>query len=72
MLQAARKAFSRYIAEVKRATALRHYDFRETKTLWDFTKNDVLAGWDCICDQDIHGHSTAVLETNGKGAQYNC
>ena len=71
MLRGARKVLSRYIEEVKRATALRHYDYRETKMLWDFTKDDTLAGWDCICDQDTHGKSTAVLENNGKGASHN-
>ena len=68
MLRGAKKALSRYIEEVKRATALRHYDYREAKVLWDFTKDNTLAGWDCICDQDIHGKSTALLENNGKGA----
>lgn len=67
MLQAARKALSRYLAEVKLATTPRIYDFREEMMLWDFTKDDVLARWDCICDKDVHGHSMADLESNGKG-----
>ena len=67
MLQAARKALTRYLTEVKRATTPRSYDLKEEMMLWDFTKDEVLAYWDCICDEDVHGHSTAALKSNGKG-----
>ena len=67
MLQAARRALLRYLSEVKRATTPRPYDFREELMLWDFTEDVALTRWDCICDEDVHGQSTAALEPNGKG-----
>lgn len=67
MLHAARKALSRYLVEVRRATTPRSYDFRDEVMLWDFTKDEVLGSWDCICDEDVHGHSMATLKSNGKG-----
>ena len=68
MLQAARRAISRYLSEVKRATTPRPDYLKEELVLWDFTEEDILSRWDCICDEDIHGHSTAALQFNGKGA----
>ena len=67
MLQAARQALFKYLSEVKRATTPRPYDFGEELMLWDFTKDGTLTQWDCICDEDVRGHSTAALEQNGKG-----
>ena len=67
MLQSARRALFRYLSEVKRATTPRPYDFRDELMLWDFTEDGALTRWDCICDVDVHGHSTAALEPNGKG-----
>ncbi len=55
---------TKYLGEVKRATALRGLDVREELMLWDFKRSATLQQWDCICDRDIHGYSTADLEPN--------
>ena len=67
MLRAAR----RYVREVRKATSLRSYDVREELVLWDFRQPDALRDWDCICDRDIGGYSSASLEPNGKGSPKN-
>ena len=63
LLRTARK----YLAEIKRATSLRSYDLREELVLWDFRKEETMQHWDCICDRDVKGNSTAALEPNGRG-----
>ena len=55
------------MSEVKRATTPDAFDFRREQMLWDFAEEDTLEHWDCISDHDMHGHSLAKLEPNGKG-----
>ena len=67
ILRGASKAWWRYVAEVKRATSLKGFDYREEKMLWDFAEEGTIEQWDCISDEDLHGHSIAKFEPNGKG-----
>ena len=66
------RAASRYLGEVRRATALksRAHDLREELVLWDFRDRETLQQWVCLCDEDVHGYSRAQLELNGKGVSY--
>lgn len=66
-LRSASKAIGKYVAEVKKATTPAAFDYREQKVLWDFAEEDTLEQWECISDRDMHGHSMARLQHNGKG-----
>lgn len=66
MLRAAGRAVKKFLEDVQKATTPRGY-FHEELMLWDFTKEESLQKWVCICDKDIDGLSTASLESNGKG-----
>jgi hypothetical protein len=67
ILRGAGKAWWRYVSEVKRATSAQGFDYREQQMLWDFAEEGTLEQWDCISDDDVHGHSMAKLEPNSKG-----
>ncbi len=62
----AKKALERYVAEVKRATTPRPFDFREELMLWNFTEEHT-AKWDCTSDSEIRGFSNAEFRPNRKG-----
>ena len=66
-LRAARRVVGKYVSEVKRATTPGAFDYREEQMLWDFAEEETLQRWDCISDHDMHGHSVAKFEPNGKG-----
>ena len=68
MFRGAKKALERYLAEVKRVTTPRPFDFREELMLWDFTKEET-NNWDCISDNDIKGFSNAQFQPNRKGRE---
>ena len=67
IIRAAGRAWRKYLADVKKATTPSEFDYREQLVLWDFAEEDTLDQWECISDQDLHGHSMARLEPNGKG-----
>ncbi len=69
VLQTARKAFGRYLGGIKKATAPYGFDYRKELMLWNFTDEDTLKKWDCICDDEVGGKSNAQFEPNGKGAE---
>lgn len=68
IVRAAKKAWGKYVADVKRATTPRAFDYREELMLWDFTEEGTLDRWDCISDKDIGGHSLAQFQPNGRGS----
>ena len=71
-LRSAKKALEKYIADVKKATTPRGFDFRDELMLWNFTQEDTWKSWDCISDKDVKGNSIAQFEPNGKGSSQNC
>ena len=70
IIRAAKKAFEKYVADVKKATTPRAYNFKEDMMLWNFTQENTLREWECISDKDIHGHSVAQFEPNGEGKMH--
>ena len=42
-------------------------DYRHELMLFDFTKEETVAQWDCVSDTDVEGLSTATFKPNGKG-----
>ena len=68
MLRAATRGVKKFITDVQKATTPRGY-FHEELVLWDFTKEESLKQWVCICDKDIEGLSTTRFERNRKGRQ---
>lgn len=71
-LRGARRALQKYVADVKKATTPRTFDYREELMLWNFVEEDEWKNWDCISDEDIGGSSTASIKPNGKGKRVNC
>lgn len=67
LIRGAKKAWAKYLADVKKASQLRSFDYRESLMLWNFCEQDSLANWDCISDCDIGGYSNAHFEPNSKG-----
>lgn len=68
ILRAAGRAWKKYVADVKKATTPRAFDYREQLMLWNFSEEDTLKKWDCISDEEMGGKSFARFEPNGKGS----
>ena len=59
----------KYVADVKKASQPRAFDYRESIMLWNFSDPETVNKWDCISDKDINGYSNAHFGPNRKGTQ---
>lgn len=69
MLSAFLSAARRYIADVQSATSLLRDPSRSEVMLWDFSKPQSVAQWDCVSDEEMGGQSEASFQGSDKGAR---
>ena len=67
MLSAFLSAARRYIADVQSATSLVRDPSRSEVMLWDFSKPQSVAQWDCVSDEEMGGQSQASFQGSDKG-----